>query len=296
MVVTIEGPVVAGIAIRHVFPPAMSIRTAAAPGWRDEVPTRPPVEVVHEFGDPVTPGLRTISAGEPHVGTYGLDARGLLIVRRALTRADDHPQVLHTQRPGLAYRLVYAPTDDPARLQWGWQRNIMTIALAERGFGLVAHAAGFLLPDGGAVLAPGASGAGKSTLAREVAAAGAVVLSDDRVVVEHAAGGPVAWGTPWYSSGRYASPRAGPLCALVFPARGSAASLRVLTPREAARRLLRTVALPFWNDAAMATTLGAVDVLVGSVPAMEFAYTPGRRAGEELVARIARPAARRRPA
>jgi hypothetical protein len=160
------------------------------------------------------------------------------------------------------------------------------LCLPLRGRGLVAHATGFLMPDGSAVLCPAVSGGGKSTLARMLSGRtdlGMTLMSDDRIAITEEATGIQLWGTPWHSSAGAATATDGPLRMIVFPRRGAEARLSPIPASLAVRRILRTIGLPFWDPVATDYALGLIDRIVTSVPCFEFAYTPSEGAGAALV-------------
>jgi hypothetical protein len=133
------------------------------------------------------------------------------------------------------------------------------------------------------------SGAGKSTLARLIAAEvpEATVLGDDRVAVTTEPTGLHLWSSPWHSSARIARAGDGPLAAVAFIRHGDEPSLRELTPSEAGRRLLRTLAFPFWNERLMQAGMALVDRIVTETPVLEFSYGPREGAARWLVRELA---------
>jgi hypothetical protein len=132
---------------------------------------------------------------------------------------------------------------------------IVPLLLAERG-DLVIHASA-VDTDAGAVLFAGPSGRGKSTTVAALARAGLATLAEDGLVVELAAGGPLAWpgargirlkdpgeaaGAAGYPPGLAqtsdAPPHGRPVAAVVALApRGDALTLDTLSPGEGAAAL-----------------------------------------------------------
>jgi hypothetical protein len=221
--------------------------------------------------------------------TYSTDDAGELAVRYGPRRPGDREQWMRTVRAGYHYAIYYHGPEEFGLQQWRWERAILMYALAARGLGIMAHASAFVAADR-AVLVPGASGDGKSTLAKQVAErlGAAAVLSDDRVAVTVREGSVRAWGTPYYSSGRYSSGLDAPLGAIVFPGRshGGPPALRDVPVSEALPRLLRAVGSPFWSDSGMSGMLDTLDTLLRSVPTYEYRYTPAAGAADPLLAAL----------
>ena len=281
-------PVVARIPIRAHAPEGVDLRHWLVGEWSAGESDRveAPIDIHYAVGDTSPAGLRTlVASSEDETGSYLLDAHGELAVRASAVPGAP-PQLLLTRESGYEYELRYAQAADLTAMQWRWPRNVFGYALAARERGLVAHACGLRLASGAGVLVPGASGDGKSTFGRTLTTApelGVLALSDDRVAVTDEASGPRLWGTPWYSSSHLAAAASAPLAVIAFPARGGATPrLRVLSRREAARRLLRTLGFPVWSAPLMLFALDFTTRLVASAPAVEIAYTPRPDAARAL--------------
>jgi len=150
-------------------------------------------------------------------------------------------------------------------------RACLAWLLPTRGAAMV-HAAGLVLDDRAFVLV-GSEGAGKSTWAEFGEQAGGRVLSDDLVLVEQSGASFEVLGSPLrsthetdYRPGRW------PLAALLFPRRGSGASLEPCADLLARARV--TANLPFISDALESDgRVGAVvDALVSKVDCMELTF------------------------
>lgn len=278
---------VAGVPFLHSADGGIPLPRWITPSWAGSRVTDVPISVHHAVGETAPTNLFPLLADAPPYGEYYIDDEQQLAIRsRGMGFSADLPQLLRTCRSGFEYRINYSPADDTLRLQWGWHRTIFMFALPARRRGVVAHAAGFVLPEGGGVLCPGVSGDGKSTLARTISAGfgqRATVLSDDRVAITAGADGLRLWGTPWHSSAETASPADAPFEALVFVGRGGGAELTRLEQRAALRRLLRTIAIPFWDAGATDFALATVDRIISGIPAFEFRYHPTTAAAESLV-------------
>lgn len=277
---------VAGIPFVHEGPAGLSLPVRVTPDWPGTEVTEPPIRVYHSIGETLPRDLRPLLDAPIPLGDYYLDQQRDVAVR---TQAADlpgyRPQLLRTRRRGFEYSLRYEDPSDSLRLQWGWHRTIFMLALPLRGRGLMVHSAGFLLPNGLGVVAPGVSGAGKSTLAQLLRAGGegVTVIGDDRIAVTSETPRLRMWGTPWHSSAGTAVAAQGDLGALVFVARGSGAALTPLASGVALRRLLRTVGLPFWDPSATEFALQMIDRMVTEIPSYEFTYAPSAAAGRLLV-------------
>jgi hypothetical protein len=291
----ITSTVIAGIPVRQHAPPDLDVRQQLSIPWREGAATEPPLHVHHVRADVPLAGMRAVRRG-PGWGPYRyfIDDAGRLAVELD-ARMLDHDGALHhflqrmrTVEPGYRYELQYTDDRTAALGQLPWQRLIFMNAVASRRRGLVAHACGFSL-GGAGVLAPGVSGTGKSTLARllaEHAAGEAVVHSDDRIVLAREGAGFRLWGTPWPSQANLADERAAPLGALLVVRRGDRPVVREIPKAEAARALVRAVALPFWDEGLMTEALEMVDALLASVIALEFSYAPGPDAARLLLREV----------
>ena len=285
---------IAGIAMVHVAPAGLDVGQAMPADWRGSRPAGRPLLIRHEVGPTSSEGLRPLVSAPPPYGTFYGDEAGNLAILASPTEGDP-PQLLRTIVPGEEYVLRHAMAGQARADSWKWPRTLLLNALAERRRGFGAHACGASLAGGRGVLFPGVSGAGKSTLARLLAAHadGATVLSDDRIAVTEEPTGWTIWGTPWHSASKLADAGDAPLVAIVFLRHSTQVSARALPAGEAARRLLRTIALPFWNADLMDDALGRLDRLVAVVPSIELGYPPDARAVEGLEAALARFAASR---
>ncbi len=116
--------------------------------------------------------------------------------------------------------------------------------------------------------------AGKSTLARLWHAADAVVLSDDRIIVQHQGSELLAAGTPWHSATPVVSPRAAPIQAIFLLRHAPNNSITPLQPTAAFRQLIPEVLLPLWHSQGVQTAMSIVDQLIRCIPCYELAFAP----------------------
>ena len=146
----------------------------------------------------------------------------------------------------------------------------------------LAHSDAFLLHaaalvvDGRALVVFGHSGAGKSTTTAlwRRHTRGTRVLSDDRVVVRLRRGLAWAWGTPWHGSGRYASPEAAPIAALVLLEHAAETSLEPIAAPLAAAEVFARAFPPIWDASAVSRVLAAVDAVTNATPVYRLKFLP----------------------
>jgi len=278
---------VAGIQFLHEGEPGIPLPRWITPTWRGSRVVDEPIRVFHAVGDTSTEGLQPVISTElPHGDYYVDDERKMAIRARIAGPPVDRPQLLRTTASGFSYTIRYASAEDALRGQWGWHRTIFMFALPMRRRGLSVHSTGFILPGRRGVVCPGVSGAGKSTLAKLLLAASPselTVLGDDRIAVTAEPEGLHLWGTPWHSSAGAAVADDAPCSAMVFVARGDGARITRLAPREAMTRLIRTVAIPFWDPEGTEFALSLIDQMVTTLPCFEFAYAPTNGAIVRLV-------------
>lgn len=149
--------------------------------------------------------------------------------------------------------------------------------LAQQGLGVFLHACA-VKEAGRVYLFAGSSGCGKSTMASLWSRVpGAVVLSDERVILRCRAGRFWAYGTPWSSSAGAASPQCAPLAKVFLLKHRSENESFRLSGAQAARRLLAHAWLTFWDAAGLDFGLQFLEELVGSVPVHELGFVPDRR-------------------
>jgi hypothetical protein len=142
--------------------------------------------------------------------------------------------------------------------------------------GVELHAAGVVSSSGRGYLFAGQSGDGKTTTARLWQAHGAIVLSDDRIVVRRAgAGGWRMYGTPWHGEAELAASTSSPLAGLFVLARGETNALEPLDPAAAVATLFARGFPAFFEPDSTAQLLAQLECLVRDVPCHRFRFVPG---------------------
>ena len=162
--------------------------------------------------------------------------------------------------------------------------ELLVISLLGQGRGVEIHGCGVVDGSRG-YLFVGQSGAGKTTMARLwQAVPGAVILSDDRVVLRSDADGHWMYGTPWHGEEPLASPGRVRLAGVFFLKHHDRQEIATVTRIDGVTRLFASSFLPFHDANALDFTLAFIDSLVGRVPCFELWFTPDA-AALELVRR-----------
>jgi hypothetical protein len=152
-------------------------------------------------------------------------------------------------------------------------RAALAWCLPARGAALL-HAAGLVLDDRGFVLV-GAEGSGKSTWAARGEDGGAIVLSDDVVLIDRSASGHDLLGAPFRSTHRTVRRRGRwPLAAILFPDHGSPARISSVATILAKARIaanLTFIAEAVQSDDQVA---GLIDGLATRTPCARLTFPP----------------------
>lgn len=140
---------------------------------------------------------------------------------------------------------------------------------------LFLHACGIAVGDR-AFLFCGQSEAGKTTTANlwHKHHPRAVILSDDRLVVQQYRGRWCAYGTPWHGSGRFATPQGCPLAGIFFLRHGAENHVEPLTPTVAATQLFPRTFPPMWEPAIVDRVLATCGRVAAEVPCARLSFRP----------------------
>ena len=153
--------------------------------------------------------------------------------------------------------------------------ELLVIALLGQGRGLEMHGCGVADRHGRGSLFVGQSGAGKSTMARLwTAEPGAVILSDDRIVIRRHGEEVWMYGTPWHGEAPLASPSRARLDALFLLRHGRRNELHDVGGAAASARLFAASFPPFHDRRALAFTLEFLEWVASRVPCRELSFVP----------------------
>jgi len=140
---------------------------------------------------------------------------------------------------------------------------------------MVLHACG-VVSQGRAILFCGESGAGKTTLAHlwRRHRPQSVILSDDRILVQHIRGTPFGYGTPWHGEGQYSAPEGYPIAAIFFIRHGRRLAIDPLPQTAAAAALLARSFYPPWEAGAIQNILKASALICNRIFCSMLSFTP----------------------
>lgn len=152
--------------------------------------------------------------------------------------------------------------------------ELLVISLLGQGRGVEIHGCGVVDGSNG-YLFVGQSGAGKTTIARLwQAEPGAVVLSDDRVVLRSAADGLWMYGTPWHGEEPLASPGRVRLAGVFFLKHHDRHEMASVARLDAVARFFAASFPPFHDAHALDFTLAFIDSVVTRIPCFELRFAP----------------------
>jgi hypothetical protein len=164
--------------------------------------------------------------------------------------------------------------------------ELLMVNLLSLGKGVEVHACGLMTAAGDGYLFPGISGAGKTTMARlweDVP--GAVILSDDRIILRHLEGKFWMYGTPWHGEAELAAPVRVPLREILFLRRGSRNEVASLCQGEAAACLFPSTFPTFYSAAGLEFTLAFLEAVAGAIPCHDFFVVPDHHVIDFIEAR-----------
>lgn len=159
---------------------------------------------------------------------------------------------------------------------------LFTSILAQKE-GLLLHACAVVYQDEGFIFM-GPSGSGKSTLAqlwRKIK--GAVVLSDERIVLRRQGNRFSIYGTPWTGSGLAYADRQAPLKCLYLIRHARHNMIRPLQPGVALPVFLSNIRLPLWDKTMTRKTLSTAGATLSSVPIFSLGFVPRMEAIEHIL-------------
>ena len=171
----------------------------------------------------------------------------------------------------------YHDRDAPTRpLEYPLDEILVTNLLA-LGRGIEIHACGVRDQDGRGYLLAGHSGAGKTTSARLWEAAGALVLSDDRIILRVLDGRVWMYGTPWHGEAELAAADRTELNRILVLAHGSENGItRLAQPRVVAELFARSF-VPFHDGEALGRSLDVLERVAREVPSAELRFVPDEK-------------------
>ncbi len=127
-----------------------------------------------------------------------------------------------------------------------------------------------------AFLFPGTSGAGKSTLSRQLRkSANVTLMSDDRIVVRKIDDHYKAFGTPWPGEEGIAENRGDLLSAIFFINHGDTNRVTLMKPKDALKRLIPTISIPWYDSTAVSMMLQLCDDVINTIPTYALYFKPG---------------------
>jgi hypothetical protein len=140
--------------------------------------------------------------------------------------------------------------------------------------GVLIHAAGWKMVDK-SFLFLGRSGAGKSTISRLFSGKeNWQGLSDDRILVRKMAQVVRCYGTPWPGEEGLAVNADAELSGLFFLCQDTRNKITSLNPRQALKRLLPVVSIPWYDQETCLSIMQFCEDLLSHIPAFELSFKP----------------------
>jgi hypothetical protein len=154
--------------------------------------------------------------------------------------------------------------------------QILLMYILARSEGALFHSAGVSI-NGRGYIFPGISGAGKSTITRLFAEGeDTELLSDDRMIVRKIDDAFMAFGTPWPGDAGIAQNLGMPLAGIFFIYHGADNRIKAIEPKEAVKRLLPVMSIPWYDRNLLPEILGFCEDLICTIPAYELQFQPGK--------------------
>lgn len=190
------------------------------------------------------------------------------LIRSALIRQDFREATVYACR---------RPLERAGLINWALDlplgQVLMTQALTAHS-ALILHCCAVSYRGEGLIFM-GASGAGKSTLAgfwKEVE--GAVVLSDERVVLRIRDGGVYLYGTPWTGSGLAFAQEEVRLSRIYFIEHAERNVIHTVSARQAWPLFLTNMRLPLWDEERTNRVFDAAEEVLASFPLFRLGFRP----------------------
>jgi hypothetical protein len=162
--------------------------------------------------------------------------------------------------------------------------ELLWIHRLSNGEGVEVHGCGLRTEDGRGLLLTGHSGAGKSTSARLWSQqSGAMVLSDDRIILRREMGRIWMYGTPWHGDAGIAEADRWPLDGIFVLAHGVKNELRPLSRSSATAEVYARSFVPHHSSEAATFNLEFLSKVTSAVPCFDFSFVPDITAVEVLL-------------
>lgn len=160
--------------------------------------------------------------------------------------------------------------------------ELLVNAVLTRNGGVEVHSCGVIDHDGSAYLFAGNSGDGKTTTSLLWTAAGAEIISDDRVIIREDHEGWWLYGTPWHGEANVCSPSRGRLRHIFLLDKESRPALSPVPPAAAVARLLACAFPPFHDPAGVGSVLETLGRIAQTIPISKFAFVNDASAVETV--------------
>jgi hypothetical protein len=168
-------------------------------------------------------------------------------------------------------------------LEYPADELLVTNWLAQ-GRGVEVHGCGLVDEATGGHLFLGHSEAGKSTTTRLwTSTRGALVLSDDRIILRHDEQEIWMHGTPWHGEAGFASPGKARIRRIFVLEHSEANEIIPLTQSQAVGELFARAFPPFHSREPLAATLAYLERIVSAVKCYRYRFRPDRTAVQKIL-------------
>ena len=171
---------------------------------------------------------------------------------------------------------LYFPSTDRNFVNpfYGPTLELLLIHYLAQEQGMIVHACG-IDDDGRGLLFVGESGAGKSTLSKLWHQEnGAVIYSDDRIILRAKEGEYRMYGTPWHGEARFASSHGVILEHIFFLQHDHNNAIRPLNRVDTVVEFLKASFPPFWDSQGVAFAMAFLSDLTEAVPCEALSFKP----------------------